>query len=145
MSQVNKTGSSGPIYPKHLHSFKVLSSALHTIPVVCAKVQSHFDSRIETMHGALNLLLLRGPDWEKTSTQPTFLWWGRTTERHMETSRDWMGDGLEPGCSSSLERWQWSWLCRHWRYPQGEGSYWCPKVRRCWRIDFITSGRTVSA
>ena len=85
----------------------------------------HFDSRMETMHGTLNLLLPRGSDCGKISTQPTFLWWGGTIKSHFEPSRDCKGDGPEPEWFAPLGRSQWPWICGHWRHHEGEGSYWC--------------------
>ena len=59
--QVNKTGRSGPIYPQHSHSFKVLSSTSHTqFQSSVPRFKRHSDSRMETTHGALNLLPLWG-------------------------------------------------------------------------------------
>ena len=68
-----------------------------------AQIQRHFHSLIKTMHGALNLLLLPGPDCGKISTQSMFLWWGGTTKNHIKPSWDFRLNGLEPGSSQLYE------------------------------------------
>ena len=46
----------------------------HKVPVVCAKIQSHFDSRMETMQGASNLMPLCGPEsWMRGNFGPANL------------------------------------------------------------------------
>ena len=43
------------------------------------------------MHGALNSLLLQGPDAGKIHPNPVFTWWGGTTKSHEEPSWDCRG------------------------------------------------------
>ena len=55
--------------------------------------QRHFDSRVEIMQGALNLLPFRGPEVNAGKRPPSqsfffFFWWGGTTKSDMEPSRD---------------------------------------------------------
>ena len=73
-----------------------------SVPVICAKFKRHSDCWMETMHGAVNLLLFWGPvSWTQDNFgQQLFFDEGWTIKSHMEPSWDCRGNGPEPGCSS---------------------------------------------
>ena len=105
-----------------------------TAPVVCGKIQRHFDSVLEAVHGSLNWLW--GPECQKCFTQPTFLRWEGTTHSCMDLSRD---------CFASFGL-QWPWLCEQLHYCEGEQSYWCHHLGAAdaFFVCFIPLGRIVN-
>ena len=77
----------------------------HSVPVVCAKIHRHFGSGIETVHGALDLLLLLAPEvntgkfplgqlFFDEGEQPNVVWsrelWGNEPEPRYLTPLGWL-------------------------------------------------------
>ena len=72
----------------------------HTVPVICTKIQMHFDDWMEmTMHGALNLLLLQASEVNAGKFLPSILF---SDEAEQPNSHRAMS-GLSKGMGQNLD------------------------------------------